>query len=246
MASDRDAELRPIPLRAGSAPSHNRPMSAITSLKVLLGVTGGIAAYKCLELVRRLRERGARVRCILTAAGAAFVTPLSLEALSEDQVHSDLFTLGRESEMGHIQLSRDADLLVVAPATADILARMAAGIANDLATTALLATDKPVLAAPAMNVRMWEHPATQANLATLRTRGLATVEAGAQGEHKLARGYLPVTTQSLHWIANPGFRRAVAEFLTAERAAVAEEIEILTSYGPFRRAATPEEEEIAP
>ena len=150
-------------------------MHTLAGKRILLIVAGGIAAYKCLELIRRLRERGARVRCILTAAGAAFVTPLSLEALSEDRVHTDLFTLGRESEMGHIQLSRDADLLVVAPATADILARMAAGIANDLATTALLATDKPVLAAPAMNVRMWEHPATQANLATLRARGLATV-----------------------------------------------------------------------
>lgn len=150
-------------------------MNTLAGKRILLIVAGGIAAYKCLELIRRLRERGASVRCILTPAGAAFVTPLSLEALSEEQVHTDLFTLGRESEMGHIQLSRDADLLVVAPATADILARMAAGIANDLATTALLATDKPVLAAPAMNVRMWEHPATQANLATLRGRGLRTV-----------------------------------------------------------------------
>ena len=150
-------------------------MHTLAGKRILLIVAGGIAAYKCLELIRRLRERGARVRCILTAAGAAFVTPLSLEALSEQEVHTDLFTLGRESEMGHIQLSRDADLLVVAPATADILARMAAGIANDLATTAVLATDKPVLAAPAMNVRMWEHPATQANLATLRGRGLRTV-----------------------------------------------------------------------
>lgn len=150
-------------------------MNTLAGKRILLIVAGGIAAYKCLELIRRLRERGASVRCILTPAGAAFVTPLSLEALSEDQVHTDLFSLGRESEMGHIQLSRDADLLVVAPATADILARMAAGIANDLATTALLATDKPVLAAPAMNVRMWEHPVTQANLATLRARGLATV-----------------------------------------------------------------------
>lgn len=150
-------------------------MTDIAGKRILLVVAGGIAAYKCLELIRRLRERGASVRCILTAAGAAFVTPLSLEALSEDKVYTDLFVLGRESEMGHIQLSRDADLLVVAPATANILARMATGIADDLATTALLATDKPVLAAPAMNVRMWEHPATQANLITLQRRGLLTV-----------------------------------------------------------------------
>ena len=150
-------------------------MTGIAGKRILLVIAGGIAAYKCLELIRRLRERGASVRCVLTAAGAEFVTPLSLEAVSEDKVYTDLFELGRESEMGHIRLSRDADLLVVAPATANTLARMAAGIADDLATTALLATDKPVLAAPAMNVRMWEHPATQANLALLRARGLCTV-----------------------------------------------------------------------
>lgn len=153
-------------------------MTGIAGKRILLVIAGGIAAYKCLELIRRLRERGASVRCLLTRAGAAFVTPLSLEALSEDKVYTDLFELGRESEMGHIQLSRDADLLVVAPATANILARMAAGIADDLATTALLATDKPILAAPAMNVRMWDHPATQANLAMLRSRGLLTVGPG--------------------------------------------------------------------
>lgn len=150
-------------------------MTGIAGKRILLVISGGIAAYKCLELIRRLRERGASVRCLLTSAGAEFVTPLSLEAVSEDKVYTDLFELGRESEMGHIRLSRDADLLVVAPATANILARMAGGIADDLATTALLATDKPVLAAPAMNVRMWEHPATQANLALLRSRGLCTV-----------------------------------------------------------------------
>jgi phosphopantothenoylcysteine decarboxylase/phosphopantothenate--cysteine ligase len=150
-------------------------MSALAGKRALLVIAGGIAAYKCLELIRRLRERGASVRCILTAAGREFVTPLSVAALSEDKVYSELFSLTDESEMGHIRLSREADLVVVAPATADLLARMAAGIADDLATTALLATDKPVLAAPAMNVRMWEHPATQANLRTLRARGLATV-----------------------------------------------------------------------
>ena len=143
--------------------------------KILLIVSGGIAAYKTLELVRRLRERGASVRALLTEAGAQFVTPLSLQALTEDKVYEDLFSLTDESEMGHIELSRDADLLVVAPASADLLAKMAAGLANDLASTVLLATDKPVLAAPAMNVRMWQHPATQANLGTLTARGLLTV-----------------------------------------------------------------------
>jgi phosphopantothenoylcysteine decarboxylase/phosphopantothenate--cysteine ligase len=150
-------------------------MNALAGKRILLVIAGGIAAYKCLELIRRLRERGASVRCILTAAGREFVTPLSIAALTEDKVYSELFSLTDESEMGHIRLSREADLVVVAPATADLLARMAAGIANDLATTALLATDKPVLAAPAMNVRMWQHPATQANLRTLIGRGVGTV-----------------------------------------------------------------------
>lgn len=140
--------------------------------RILLIIAGGIAAYKTLELTRRLRERGALVRAVLTPAGEQFVTPLSVAALTEDKVFTDLFSLTDEAEMGHIQLSRDADLLVVAPASADILARMAGGMANDLATTVLLATDKPVLAAPAMNVRMWQHPATQANLACLKDRGV--------------------------------------------------------------------------
>jgi phosphopantothenoylcysteine decarboxylase/phosphopantothenate--cysteine ligase len=140
--------------------------------RILLIVAGGIAAFKSLELIRRLRERGASVRCVLTEAGAKFVTPLSLQALSEDRVYSDMFSLTDESEMGHIQLSRDADLLVVAPATANVLARMAAGMADDLAATVLLATDKPVLAAPAMNVRMWTHAATMANVETLKQRGI--------------------------------------------------------------------------
>ena len=143
--------------------------------RVLLIVAGGIAAFKSLELIRRLRERGAAVRCVLTDAGAKFVTPLSLQALSEDRVYSDMFSLTDESEMGHIQLSRDADLLVVAPATANILARMAAGLADDLASTVLLATDKQVLIAPAMNPRMWEHPATRRNLAQLTADGVGVV-----------------------------------------------------------------------
>ena len=142
---------------------------------ILLIVSGGIAAYKALELIRLLRGKGYGVRCVLTPAGAQFVTPLSLQALSESKVFSDLFSLTDESEMGHIQLSRSADLVVVAPATANILARMAAGLADDLATTLLLATDKPVLAAPAMNVRMWLHAATQANFSTLSARGVRFV-----------------------------------------------------------------------
>jgi len=143
--------------------------------RVLLIVSGGIAAYKVLELIRRLKERGIAVRCILTKGGAEFVTPLSLAAISEDKVYQDLFSLTDEAEMGHIELSRQAGLLLVAPASADILAKMAGGHADDLATTALLATDKPVMVAPAMNVRMWEHPATRANMETLKARGVLVV-----------------------------------------------------------------------
>ncbi len=143
--------------------------------RILLVIGGGIAAYKCLELIRRLRERGVSVRVILTRAGAQFVTPLSLASLSGEKVMDDLFDLTDETEIGHIQLSRDADLIVVAPATANLMARMAQGHASDLATTALLATDKPVLMAPAMNVRMWQHAATQRNLATLQGDGVHTI-----------------------------------------------------------------------
>ncbi len=143
--------------------------------RILLIIGGGIAAYKSLLLVRELQQRGNAVRSVLTGAGARFVTPLSLQALTGERVYSDLFSLDDESEMGHIRLSREADLLIVAPATADLLARMRAGIADDLATAVLLATDKPVLAAPAMNVRMWEHPATVDNLAALRRRGVRVV-----------------------------------------------------------------------
>ena len=148
---------------------------SLAGKRILLIVSGGIAAYKALELVRLLRAEGAAVHAVLTAGGARFVTALSLQALTEAPVGADLFSLTEESEMGHIQLSRAADLVVVAPASADILAKMAAGLADDLATTLLLATDKRVLAAPAMNVRMWEHPASIANLATLRARGVAIV-----------------------------------------------------------------------
>lgn len=146
--------------------------SILNGRRVLLIVGGGIAAYKCLELIRRLRERGASVRAILTDAAQHFVTPLSVSSLTGEKVHTDLFSLTDEAEMGHIELSRDADLLVVAPATADLMAKMANGFANDLASTALLATDKKVLIAPAMNVRMWTHAATQRNFETLMADGV--------------------------------------------------------------------------
>lgn len=143
--------------------------------RILLVIGGGIAAFKALELIRELRRRGAGVRCILTRAATQFVTPLSAAALSGDKAYGELFSLTDEAEMGHIQLSRAADLVVVAPATADLMAKMAHGHADDLATTALLATDKRVLIAPAMNVRMWNHPATQRNLAILQQDGVVVV-----------------------------------------------------------------------
>ena len=144
--------------------------------RILLVVGGGIAAYKACELIRLCRKAGIEVRCVLTAGGAQFVTPMTLAALSENQVFTTLWDLKDEAEMGHIQLSREADLIVVAPATADLMAKMAGGIADDLATTLLLATDKPVLAAPAMNVRMWGHAATRRNVATLRADGVTVIE----------------------------------------------------------------------
>src|SRR5271169_5918761 len=147
--------------------------------RILLIISGGIAAYKSLELIRRLRERGAAVRCIMTAAAQHFVTPLSVASLSEDKVYTDLWSLIDESEMGHIRLSREADLVVVAPASADLIARMATGLADDLATTALLASDKPVLIAPTMNLMMWAHPATQVNVATIEARGVKRVGPGS-------------------------------------------------------------------
>ncbi len=162
--------------------------------RIVLIIGGGIAAYKCLELIRRLRERGVGVRTVLTKAAQQFVTPLSVGALSNDLVLTDLFDLDDEREIGHIRLSREADLIVVAPATADLLARMAGGHANDLATAVLLATDKPVLVAPAMNPRMWSHPATRRNVALLAADGVRCVgpaagemaEAGEAGLGRLA------------------------------------------------------------
>jgi phosphopantothenoylcysteine decarboxylase/phosphopantothenate--cysteine ligase len=143
--------------------------------RILLIIGGGIAAYKSLELIRLLRKAGAAVTPVMTKAAAEFVTPLSVSALAGEKVYTDLFDLTDEAEMGHIQLSRVADLLVVAPATADLMAKMAQGRADDLASTLLLATDTPVLVAPAMNVRMWTHPATQRNIATLQKDGLRLV-----------------------------------------------------------------------
>lgn len=161
--------------------------------RILLIVGGGIAAYKACELIRLLRARGHAVRCVLTDGGAQFVTPMTLAALSEQPVHTSLWDLKDEAEMGHIQLSRQADLVVVAPATADLLARMAGGVADDLATTLLLATDKPVLAVPAMNVRMWRHPATVRNVATLRGDGVTVLDPddGAMACGEYGPGRLP-------------------------------------------------------
>ncbi|MBP6029947.1 MAG: bifunctional phosphopantothenoylcysteine decarboxylase/phosphopantothenate--cysteine ligase CoaBC [Sphingobium sp.] len=148
----------------------------MTTPRILLIVSGGIAAYKSLELVRLLKREGIAVRAVLTKAGAEFVTPLSLGALTEDHVYADMFDLKDEREIGHIQLSRQADLVVVCPASADILAKMVAGIADDLASTILLATDKPVLAVPAMNIRMWEHAATRRNVRQLTSDGITIME----------------------------------------------------------------------
>lgn len=144
--------------------------------RILLIIGGGIAAYKSLELIRELARRSIKTRAILTEAGKQFVTPMSVGALTADKVYSDLFSLTDEAEMGHIELSRSADLVVVCPATANLMAKAAQGIADDLATTTLLATDKAVLMAPAMNVRMWTHLATQANIKTLESYGVIVLE----------------------------------------------------------------------
>ena len=147
----------------------------LSGKRILLIVSGGVAAYKACELIRRLRDRGADVRCIATAGAQRFITPMTLAALSENPVYTDLFSLKDEAEMGHIRLSREADLVVIAPASADILARMAAGMADDLAATVLLASNKPILVAPSMNVEMWRHPATQSNMSLLEQRGVLRV-----------------------------------------------------------------------
>jgi len=176
--------------------------------RVLLIIGGGIAAYKALDLIRRLRDRGASVVPVLTSAAEEFVTPLSVSALAAEKVYRDLFDLTDEAEMGHIELSRAADLVVVAPATADLMGKMAGGLANDLASTLLMATDKRVLIAPAMNVRMWEHPATQRNLAALKSDGVLVV---GPGEGAMACGEF-----------GPGRMAEVPEIVVAVEAALAD------------------------
>ncbi|MVA98116.1 bifunctional phosphopantothenoylcysteine decarboxylase/phosphopantothenate--cysteine ligase CoaBC [Nitratireductor sp. CAU 1489] len=166
----------------------------LSGTRILLIISGGIAAYKSLDLIRRLRERGAHVRCVMTEAAHQFVTPLSVGALTADHVFTDLFDRQAEHDVGHIRLSREADLIVIAPASADLLARMAHGLANDLATAVLLASDKKVLAAPAMNPAMWNHPATRRNIETLSGDGVAFVgpatgemaESGEAGQGRMA------------------------------------------------------------
>src|SRR6056297_3080720 len=171
----------------GSRQGTREGSPVLNGKRILLIVGGGIAAYKSLDLIRRLRERGASVTPLLTKAAAEFITPLSAAALAGEKAYTHLFDLTDEAEMGHIELSRSADLIVVAPATADLMAKMAQGRADDLASTLLLATDTPVLIAPAMNVRMWHHPATQRNLATLEADGVTVTgpDTGdmACGEH---------------------------------------------------------------
>lgn len=177
--------------------------------RILLIVGGGIAAYKACELVRLCRKAGIGVKVVLTEGGSHFVTPMTLAALSENQVYTNLWDLKDETEMGHIQLSREADLVVVAPATADLLAKMAAGLADDLATTLLLATDKPVLAAPAMNVRMWQHAATIRNVACLRADGVTILEPdkGPMACGEYGPGRLPEPEAILAAIQSSGANR---------------------------------------
>ena len=172
-------------------------MSSNNSTRVLLIIGGGIAAYKALDLIRRLKERGATVRVVMTAAAQAFVTPLAAGALAGEAPFIDLFDSQREFDIGHIRLARDTDLIVVAPATADLMAKMANGLADDLASTVLLATDKPVLIAPAMNPHMWNHPATQRNVVRLRGDGISMIgpnagEMAERGEAGLGRMAEPI------------------------------------------------------
>lgn len=200
---------------AGASSGDGPAAGALKGKRVLLVVSGGIAAYKSLELVRLLRKEGCAVTAVLTAGGAQFVTPLSLQALTESKVYSELWSLTDESEMGHIRLSRSADLVVVAPASANMLAKMAAGFADDLASTVLLATDKPVLAAPAMNVRMWLHPATVANAAALAARGVRFVgpDEGVMACHEYGPGRLaepPEIVAAIRAMLAPGASASVA------------------------------------
>jgi phosphopantothenoylcysteine decarboxylase/phosphopantothenate--cysteine ligase len=196
----------------------------VKSKRILLIIGGGIAAYKSCELIRLLRKGGASVTCVLTKSGAQFVTPMTLAALSENEVHTSLWDLKNEVEMGHIQLSRQADLVVVCPATADLMARMAVGLADDLATTLLLATDKPVLVAPAMNVRMWQHEATMRNVAQLKRDGMTVIDPdnGEMACGEYGPGRLPEPEAILRAIAShPGITgRAEARPLSGKHVIV--------------------------
>ena len=202
------------------------------SQSILLVIGGGIAAYKSLELIRRLKEHGIATRTILTKAGSEFVTPLSVSALTGGKVYSDLFSLTDEAEMGHIQLSRSADLVVVAPATADLMAKLANGLANDLASAALLATDKQVLMAPAMNVRMWNHPATRRNLETLKNDGVLFV---GPNDGEMACGeYGPGRMAEPDEIA-----AAIESALTAQATGPLAGVKALVTAGPTREPLDP-------
>ena len=201
------------------------------SKSVLLIIGGGISAYKCLELIRQLSARGIKTRCIMTKAAEQFVTPLSVAALSGEKVFSDLFSLTDETEMGHIELSRSTDLVVVAPATADLMAKMANGLANDLASTALLATDKPVLAAPAMNVRMWHHAATRRNVAQLKADGTHFV---GPNEGDMACGEF-----GFGRMAEPAEIVAAIEVQLSPKAKLLAGKKVLITAGPTREAIDP-------
>jgi phosphopantothenoylcysteine decarboxylase/phosphopantothenate--cysteine ligase len=206
-------------------------MTAVSGKTILLIIGGGIAAYKSLELIRLLTGKGVGVRTIMTKAAEEFVTPLSVASLTRQKVHTALFNLTDEIEMGHIELSRAADLLVVAPATADLMAKMAHGQANDLASTTLLATDKPVLIAPAMNVRMWHHAATQRNLQQLKRDGILVVGPNegdmACGEYGLGR------------MAEPAEIVAAIEVALAPKAQPLKGKKVLITAGPTREAIDP-------
>jgi phosphopantothenoylcysteine decarboxylase/phosphopantothenate--cysteine ligase len=198
--------------------------------RILLIVAGGIAAYKSLDLIRRLKERGAAVRCVLTAGAREFVTPLAAQTLSGETVYGDLFSLTQENEMGHLRLSQEADLVIVAPATADLIAKMAAGLADDLASTILVATDKPVLFAPAMNTRMWENAATRANVDLLEKRGLKRVGP--------ASGKLAENESGMGRLAEPAEIADAAEALFLANAALKGRRALVTS-GPTEEAIDP-------
>jgi len=204
----------------------------VNGTSILLVIGGGIAAYKSLDLIRRARERGARVRAVMTAGAAHFVTPLSVATLCEEKVFSDLFDLKDETEIGHIRLSREADLIIIAPATANLLARMANGIADDLAATVLLAANKPILAAPAMNWKMWSHPATQRNLAQLRADGVHVV-----GPNE---GAMACNERGIGRMAEPDeILAAAAMLLTAEQGQLLTGAHVLVTAGPTHEPIDP-------